>query len=141
MAENSGITRIMKEWQKVEEESAASAGKLMEQADNPVIRLAMDVIRRDSEMHRTVQDWIAENPEGGEMSLAEDVGRLWLELEHHVRMEKVMAARTAEALESPEASRRVGVRFLLTYLLEDEKKHTRLLDDLENIKRGLNPYG
>jgi len=31
--------------------------------------------------------------------------------------------------------------YLLQYLLTDENKHNKILDDLETIKKGMYPYG
>ena len=49
----------MKAWQRIEDASVASTGSVMEETENPIVRLVMEIIQRDSQMHHRVQEWIA----------------------------------------------------------------------------------
>ena len=49
----------MQSWQKVENASITSTGRVMEKTENPIVRLVMEIIQRDSHMHYRVQEWIA----------------------------------------------------------------------------------
>ena len=51
----------MQEWRKIENQSVASTGRVMEQTENPIVRLVMEIIQRDSQMHHRVQEWIADS--------------------------------------------------------------------------------
>ena len=53
----------MKSWQKIENASVASTGKVIEQTENPIIRLVMEIIQSDSQMHHRVQQFIADTLE------------------------------------------------------------------------------
>ena len=50
------IVKNMQEWKKVENASVASTGKVIEKTENPIIRLIMEIIQRDSQMHYRIQD-------------------------------------------------------------------------------------
>ena len=51
----------MRAWQKVENASVASTGKVIENTDNAMVRIIMEIIQRDSQMHYRVQEMIADS--------------------------------------------------------------------------------
>ena len=57
------ILSTMKRWQKIEFSALASTGQIIEKTDNPVVRLVMEIIQRDSQMHYRIQEWIADSLE------------------------------------------------------------------------------
>ncbi len=67
----------------------------------------------------------------------EELGDIWELIEKHAEVEK-------ETIELAEKARRncrlFAQRHLLTYLIEDEQKHDRLLCQLEDFKRNIYPY-
>ncbi len=133
----------MRSWQKIENASIASTGRVMEKTENPIVRLVMEIIQRDSQMHYRVQEWIAESLEGKAISLApEELGQVWEMIEDHIKLERKTQKLAQESLDSIEGSKGMLVQaYLLEYLLEDEKKHNALLDRLANIQKGMYPYG
>ena len=134
------IVDTMKRWKKVEDASVASTGLIMEKTDNPIVRLIMEIIQRDSQMHYRVQEWVADSLEFKTVSLTPDeLSRVWTLIEHHIELEKKTLALAREALSALEGKKMVVQEFLLTYLSEDEKKHNQLLGHLEKIKKGI--YG
>jgi hypothetical protein len=134
------IVDTMKRWKKVEDASVASTGMIMEKTDNPIVRLIMEIIQRDSQMHYRVQEWVADSLEFKTVSLTPDeLSRVWTLIEHHIELEKKTLALAREALSALEGKKMVVQEFLLTYLSEDEKKHNQLLGHLEKIKKGI--YG
>ena len=132
----------MRSWQKVENASIASTGRVIEKTENPIVRLVMEIIGRDSQMHYRVQEWVAESLEGKAVSLAPDeVGDVWEMIEEHIRLEKKTLVLAQEALESIKGSKGMLVQaYLLEYLLEDEQKHNRMLERLASIQKGMYPY-
>ena len=42
------IVANMRRWQRVENASVASTGQIIEKTDNPIVRLVMEIIQRDS---------------------------------------------------------------------------------------------
>ena len=133
----------MRNWQKVENESIASTGQIMQKTDNPVIRLAMEIIQRDSQMHYWVQGWIADSLEYKTISLSpEELATVWDMIERHVEIEKKMTKAAKETLSSIGEKTMPIQKYLLNYLADDEEKHTNLLSHLEDVKKWLSghPY-
>ncbi|MBD3257038.1 hypothetical protein GF377_01300 [candidate division GN15 bacterium] len=136
------IVDNMKRWQKIENASVASTGKLMEKTDNPVIRIVMEIIQRDSQMHYRVQEMIADSLESKTMNLNPDeLAEIWTMVEQHIELEKKTVQLAEEALAALKGKKMVVQEYLLHYLLEDEEKHNHVLESLEVIKKGMYPYG
>ena len=133
----------MRAWQKVENASVASTGRVMEKTDNPIIRLVMEIIQRDSQMHYLVQGWIADSLERKSVTLTpEELGRVWSLIEAHIKLEKKTIDIAKKALDAIGNAKGMQVQaYLLQYLMEDEEKHDRLLERLAAIQKGMYPYG
>jgi len=136
------IVANMRKWQKVENASVASTGKVIEKTNNPIVRLVMEIIQRDSQMHYRVQDMIADSLESKALTLSPDeLGEVWGMIEQHIELEKKTVNLAHEALAAMEGKKMVVQEYLLHYLLEDENKHNHILEQLETIKKGMYPYG
>jgi hypothetical protein len=134
------IAGNMKRWQKIEDASIASTGRIIEKTDNPIIRLTMEIIQRDSQMHYRVQEWIADSLEKKAVALTPDeLNAIWEMVERHISLEKRMIEIVEQTLGSLKGKRMVVQEYLLSYLLEDETKHNNLLAKLETIKKGMLP--
>lgn len=133
----------MKAWRKVEIASIASTGRVMEETENPIVRLVMEIIQRDSHMHYRVQGWIADSLEGKSVSLTPDeLGGVWGMIEDHIALEKKTLELAQEALEAIGGAKSMLIQsYLLEYLMEDEKKHNLLLERLAAVQKGMYPYG
>ncbi len=136
------IISNMKEWQKAENATIALTGQIMEKTDNPIVRMVMEVIQRDSQMHYNVQEWIADSLQNKTISLTpEELGSVWKLIERHIEIEKKSVEFAEQAIAALKGKSMVIQSYLLNYLLEDEKKHNNLLNNLEKIKKGMHPYG
>ena len=137
------LVKNMRVWQKIEDAAVASTGRIIEETDNPIVRLVMEIIQRDSQMHHRVQEWIADSLTGKAVSLTpEEVGKVFEKIEDHIRIENRTLELAKEALESVKDAKGMLVQaYLIEYLLEDEKKHNHLLDQLQKIQKGMYPYG
>lgn len=132
----------MKSWQKVENASVASTGKIIEETDNPIVRLVMEIIQHDSQMHFRVQEWIADSLTRKTVSLSpDDVASVWEAIRRHIEIEKKTIRLARESLKALQGRKMLVQEYLLNYLLEDEKKHNRLLESLRKIQKGMYPYG
>ena len=125
-------------WQEIEVASVAQTTQIMERTQNPLIRLVMEIIRQDSVMHKRVEQVILDSLEKEAFTLTpEELGDIWEMVEKHAEMEK----ETIALAEMARRNCRLFVqRHLLTYLIEDEQKHDRLLAQLEDFKRKIYPY-
>jgi len=136
------IVDNMKRWKKIENTSVSSTGQIIEKTENPIVRLVMEVIQRDSQMHYRVQELIADSLEGKTISLSPDeLEEVWGMVEHHIELEKETVKLAEESLEAIKGKKMVVQAYLLEYLLEDENKHNSILAKLETIKKGMYPYG
>ena len=137
-----GIVANMRRWQKIENASVASTGRVMEKVENPIVRLVMEIIQRDSQMHHRVQELIADSLECKALSLTpEDLADVWGMIEDHIKLEKDTVKLAEESLAALKGKKMVVQEYLLNYLLLDEKKHDEILEKLEGIKGGMYPYG
>ena len=136
------IASNMERWMKVEDASVASTGQIIEKTRNPVVRLIMEIIQRDSLMHHRVQEFIKDSLEKGTISISPDeLADVWDMVENHIQIEERTIAAAAAALEAIKDKKMVVQEYLLHYLLTDEKKHVELLKSLSTIKKGMYPYG
>jgi len=136
------IVANMRRWQRVENASVASTGQIIEKTDNPIVRLVMEIIQRDSQFHYRVQDVIANSLESATLTLApEELGKVWDLIERHIQIEKEAVQLAKDSLKVIEGKKGMLVQsYLLSYLLIDEEKHNAVLANLESIKKGMYPY-
>jgi uncharacterized tellurite resistance protein B-like protein len=138
-AENEAeLKATLRRWQEIEDESVAQTSAIMAKTQNPLIKLVMEIIRQDSTMHKRVQQVILDSLEKQAFSLTpEELADVWSLIEKHAEAEK----ETIQLAEKARKNCRLFVqKHLLTYLTEDELKHDRLLNQLEDFKRKLYPY-
>ncbi|MCD6163175.1 MAG: hypothetical protein J7K40_12305 [candidate division Zixibacteria bacterium] len=136
------IVSNMRHWQKIENASVASTGNVIEQTENPIIRLIMEIIQRDSQMHYRIQEMIADSLESKTITLTPDeLSEVWDSIEKHIKLEKKTVEYANEALAALKGKKMVVQEYLLEYLLIDEKKHNKVLESLATIKKGMYPYG
>jgi hypothetical protein len=136
------IVDNMRRWQKIENSAVASTGMVIDKTENPVVRIVMEIIQRDSQMHYRVQEMIAESLTTKALTLTpEELADIWEMVEKHIEIERKTVELADEALGAIRGKKMVVQEYLLEYLLEDENKHNHLLDSLATIKKGMYPYG
>jgi hypothetical protein len=135
------IISNMRKWQKIENSAVASTGKIIEDTENPLIRLIMEVIQRDSQFHYRVQEFIADTLEHKTVAVSTDeVGKVWEQVEKHIELEKETLRLAHEAADALKGKKMLVQEYLINYLLVDEEKHNDMLEKLEKIKAGMYPY-
>ncbi|MBN2226188.1 MAG: hypothetical protein JW763_02370 [candidate division Zixibacteria bacterium] len=136
------IVANMKNWMKIENASVASTGKVIEKTDNPIVRLVMEIIQRDSQMHYRVQEMIADSLTTKTITLTpEEVADVWDMIEKHIALEKKTVELADQALAAIKGKKMMVQEYLLQYLLEDENKHNTILARLQGVKDKMYPYG
>jgi hypothetical protein len=129
----------LRKWQGIERKAMEQTAEIMESTGNPVIRMIMEIIRQDSMMHHRVQQFMIDSLTREAVNLSpEDVTEIWTKIEEHDEMEREvidMAKDLKEKAWSPVHKQ------LLDYLLADETKHDKLLEQLGELKKGMYPYG
>jgi hypothetical protein len=134
-----GLVSDMRKWQKIEDAAVSSTGQIIEKTENPLLRLIMEIIQRDSQMHYRVQEFIADSIEHKAVSLTPDeLTKVWDMIERHIDLEKKTVEIAEQTIASLKGQQGMIVQeYLLNYLLEDERKHNDLLKHLDNIKKGI----
>jgi len=132
------LIKIMKTWQDIEDASVANTSKIIGITKNPLIQHVMDIIRRDSEMHKKTQQMIIDHFEKESFKMSPDeLVEFWDLVEEHDKIEK----KTIELAEAAiKETNYPLVKYLIDYLLTDERKHDKLLDTMSLIKQGMAPY-
>jgi mRNA deadenylase 3'-5' endonuclease subunit Ccr4 len=129
------MVKVLRTWQGIERQAISDMAEIIEETQNPLIRLVMEIIRHDSLMHHRVQQFLVESVTQKEVSITrEDVAKIWEKIEAHDQVEK----RTIELAQELRKEAWSPVhKQLLDYLFTDESKHDSLLEGLEEIKKGM----
>lgn len=136
------LVKTMQNWQKIEDASVASTGSIIEKTGNPLIRQVMEIIQADSQRHFHIQQMIIDSFDKQSLTVSpDDLVEIWDSIEKHIALERRTIELANEALESLKGSRNVVAQYLIEYLLEDESKHNKILDNLESIKKGMYTSG
>lgn len=128
----------IKKWQEVEDKTIASSEEIIHGTDNVLVKTIASIIMSDSAKHKQVLDLMSDTLEGTVTLQPEELGELSELLRNHLHIERD-SIRLAE--KQYDISRNFVIRHLLTYLMEDEKKHAKLMQQLNDFKKRLYPYG
>jgi len=132
------LVEILRDWQHVENATVAQTAQIIDRTQNPVIRLVMEIIQRDSAMHHRVQQFIIDSVEKQAITLTvDDLSQVWSAIEAHIEAERRTGELVAAAQKALAGTKDVVQQYLLTYLGHDEKKHDDMLQDLSLIKKGM----
>ena len=79
----------LRKWQGIERQAMDQTAEIMEQSDNPLIRMIMEIIRHDSLMHHRVQQFLIDSVTKAPVTLTPDeVGLIWTKIEEHDATER-----------------------------------------------------
>jgi len=135
------LVKRMQFWQTVERDSVASTAAVLAKTKHPLLRLVMEIIRHDSELHDRIQQFIIDNVEARPVSLTpEDLAGVSALLDHHLKLEEQMVEAVDASIDKLRGHKMLVEEYLLDFLVQDEKKHACLLRSLDKVKRGIYPY-
>ncbi len=137
-AENSKeFLKLIKEWQALEDRTIASAGAMLKKAKNPIVKMTMELIKKDSEKHKIIQQMIIDSLtkeaihlDPDELNIVSDM------LNKHMEAEAESLCLADEAWRNSEL---FTTKYLLSYLIADEAKHHGLMSQLNDLKRAAIP--
>jgi len=134
------LVQQLREWQNLENDTRGLAEDLQKKTNNPFIKMIMEVIKRDSEKHKIMQQFVIDALTKEAVHLSpEELMPLSEVLEKHITAEaKSMALANACAVVE---SKNYFVDFVVNALMEDEAKHHSMLKTLDHIKGAVYPYG
>jgi len=125
--------KIIKEWQKLEDDTIKFSEEIMKKSKNKLIKLTMDMIRHDSQKHKVMQQMLIDSVTKEPFVLApEDLNVIGAGLNEHLAAEAKSLELADEALLNSEL---FVTRYVLSYLIADEQKHHALLGKLNELKR------
>ena len=134
------LVQNLKKWQKVENGSILASAQIIGETENPLIRLVMEIIQRDSQMHYRVQQMIINSLTTEAVSIGtDDLVNIWDSIEHHIKVEQETIDLAKASLETLKGTKSPFQSYLLSYLMADEEKHEKLLGDLQLIKKNMYP--
>ena len=129
------MIKVLRDWQAIERQAINDTAEIMEKSDNPMIRMVMEIIRHDSIMHHRVQQFLIDSVTKEAVTVSrDDVAAIWEKIEAHDAVER-KAIELAKGLRE-EAWSPVHKQ-LLDYLIKDETKHDSLLEQLGQLKQGM----
>lgn len=128
----------IKKWQEVEDQTIASSEDIIHATDNLLVKTIASIIMADSAKHKQVLDLMNDTLEGTVTLQPEELADLSELLRNHLHIERESIRMAQDQYDN---SRNFVIRHLLTYLLEDEKKHAKLMQQLNDFKKKLYPYG
>jgi DNA polymerase sigma len=134
------VVEIMKRWQRIENAAVVQTAQVIDETENSLIRLVMEIIQRDSNIHHRVQQTIIDSLERQAINVFyDDLDKVWSSIEKHIAIEKQTIELAKASLDALEGTRNPVQQYLISYLLADEAKHDKLLDDLALIKKRMYP--
>ena len=119
-----GITK----WQEMEDATIATCDEILSATDNKLVSTIAGIIKADSAKHKMVLDVVREALDGTITLTPDELGDLSGLLDKHLQLENDTVELAAQQLE---LSRNFVVNHLVSYLLEDERKHFLLLNPAE----------
>lgn len=127
----------IKEWQGLEDSTIESCENIIHATGNELVKTIAAIVMADSARHKQILGVISDVLEGTVTLTPDELGGLSELLHNHVELER----RSIDlAQKQYDISRNFVIRHLLTYLMEDEKKHALMFRQLSDYKRHIYPY-
>lgn len=139
MKEMEELAKILQDWYALEDQTIKFSEELMKKSDNSFVKVIMEMIKRDSEKHKTMQQYAINHLTKEATKLdQQDLIPLSDILDKHVAAEAKSMGLANIAMTK---SKDFFTNFIISYLMSDEIKHHEMLTRLDHIKGQLYPYG
>jgi len=127
------FVKIIKDWQKLEDDTIKFSEELMKKSSNKLIKLTMEMIKHDSQKHKVMQQMLIDSVTKEPFILSpDDLNLIGSGLNKHLAAEAKSLELADEALLNSEL---FVTQYILSYLIADEQKHHSLLGKLNELKR------
>lgn len=127
----------IKNWQEIEDKTIASCEDIIHATDNVLVKTIAGIIMTDSAKHKQVLSLMTDTLNGTVTLTPDELGELSQLMRDHLHLERD-SIRLAQ--DQYDISRNFVIRHLLTYLMADEKKHAKLMQQLNDFKKNIYPY-
>jgi uncharacterized tellurite resistance protein B-like protein len=133
------LAKVLAEWYSLEDQTIKLAEDLMKKSDNSFVKVIMEMIKRDSEKHKIMQQFAIDHLTKEAFHLTpQELIPLGEVLEKHVQAEAKSMGLANSAITM---SRDYFTNFIVSYLMADEIKHHEMLTKLDQIKGKVHPAG
>ena len=135
-AEDKALAETLRQWQLVEDKIIELTDKALDKSKSPLIRVMMEMIQHDSRLHRHMQQIVIDSLEKKAIDVPEEeVEELWKLLDQHRELERRSIELGENSLDAIGGEKRHEPdHYLISYLLDDEKKHEKILASLALLK-------
>ncbi len=139
MKEMEELAKILKDWQGLEDQTIKFADDLMKKSDNSFVKAIMEMIKRDSEKHKAMQQYAIDHLIKEATRLTpQDLIPLSDIIDKHIEAEAKSIGLANSALVK---SKDFVTNFIISSLMTDEIKHHDMLVRLNHIKGQIYEYG
>ncbi|MDT8446037.1 MAG: hypothetical protein RRB13_03945 [bacterium] len=128
---NENFARNIKKWVGVEDATLLMMEDYEGRFSNPMVKLMLAGIRQDSMRHKAILQTIINAENEPEVLTPDELGALAEFIEKHAGIEAGLMDMVSQVQDQV---RNPINRLLLTYLMEDEKKHELIMDGLSEIR-------
>lgn len=127
------LIKAMQAWMDSEDQTIEDAAENMKkEADNPFVKMTMEMLIHDAEKHKVIQQMIIDSLTKEAVHLTPDeLAPLEEVLNRHILEESESLMRVMAALDKKEPK---IMRYLLSYLSADEAGHRELVGKLNELK-------
>jgi len=133
------LAKVLKEWYDLEDQTIKLAEDLLKKSDNSFVKVIMEMIKRDSEKHKIMQQFAIDHLTKEAFHLTpQELIPLGEVLDKHVQAEAKSMGLATNAITM---SRDYFTNFIVSYLMADEIKHHEMLTKLDHIKGQVHPAG
>jgi uncharacterized tellurite resistance protein B-like protein len=133
------LAKVLKEWYNLEDQTIKLSEDLMKKSDNSFVKVIMEMIKRDSEKHKIMQQFAINHLTKEAFHLTpQELIPLGEVLDKHVQAEAKSMGLANNAITM---SRDYFTNFIVSYLMADEIKHHEMLTTLDHVKGQVHPAG
>jgi len=123
---------LLKRWKELEAATIKSCGSITKNTKNPLVKTLITAIANDSVKHKSILQLIIDSMTKKPFVLTpDDVSQISALLDKHIDLENDAIKVAYEAIE---VSRDPLTKQLLRLILEDEKKHAKLAEQINELK-------
>lgn len=125
------------EWQSAESDTLVKCFEIQKKTNNVLVNLVAEIIQRNSKTHIQVLNLIHEGLTKKAMPLTPDeLGQIWDLVESYAETERKSKDMAEKVICN---SRMFAIKQLFVYMVEDESRNLKFLNQLEDFKRRMYP--
>jgi len=130
--QDKALLTLLSKWQSVEDQTIKSCETIMKKTKNPIISTISRAIKNDSEKHKSILQLVINGmTKNGFVLSPDDLADVASLLNRHISLEQKSIEVATKAIGLTQDTITVQ---LLKLILEDEKKHKKMAEQINNLK-------